>query len=117
MAQQIARMEYVYMSMDLDVKEARASVVMGKGAHTIEGGTVSRQRFDKILKGVINMGGYWKKLKRDSAGQYYAESDYTTGILRIYKISRNVWGCCIGNGMTKGTFDSLRSAKKYYGIC
>lgn len=57
---------------------------------------------------------YWKKLHRDCAGHYYAESDYTTDVLRIYKIERGLWGYCFGRGMTKGTFSTLKKAKEHF---
>lgn len=59
---------------------------------------------------------YWKKLNREEAGSYFVESDFTTDILRIYRINKNMWGYCYGNGMTKGTFLSLREAKNHFGI-
>lgn len=59
---------------------------------------------------------YWKKLKRECAGHYYAESDFTDRVLRIYKIDRNTWAYHYDRGMTKGFFGSLREAKEYFGI-
>lgn len=60
---------------------------------------------------------YWKKLQKEEKGFYFSESDYTTDILCIYRINKNMWGYCYGrNGMTKGTFSSLREAKNHFGI-
>ena len=51
-----------------------------------------------------------KKLKKECAGHYYFENE-NGEIIHIYQIERHLWGYCIGRGMTKGTFKSLREAR------
>ena len=51
-----------------------------------------------------------KKLKKEMAGHYYFKNDELETV-HIYKIERGLWGYCIGHGMTKGFFKSLREAR------
>lgn len=57
-----------------------------------------------------------KKLHRISKGEYYIEGvPYANCTTYIYKCG-NLWLWNIDNGMTKGSFSSLKAAKKFFGI-
>lgn len=51
------------------------------------------------------------KLHRESTGRYYFKNKNGETV-HIYKIETRLWGYCIGRGMTKKTFNSLKEAKK-----